>query len=174
MEKDGWFEQIRKLLPDFPELYRNESVSALLPLDGVDVVYISSSTALGWVLDDTFHLDKHEDALRLLLEAGANPNDVCHVDEFAGIERSADALTFARHQDDGRVLLQAGAIVRKEHEECWSIYRGPTRCHLLVKQFYQDSLRATAVVWCCDVLRATSSWPDMAFLLTCIMMDVSK
>jgi len=169
---NGWFEQIKKLYPEFPESFRGKDIDALTPLSGLTQHCFSP---LGWIItrrDHTIRLP----AIRALLGLGVDPGSICVVYNPDTHEQLYYCpLTFTFHEEDARLLLEAGAFVRL-----------PSRDYLrkdtfnnedvrqLVLRYYHDSLRATAVVWCCDGLRATSSWPDMAFLLTSIMMCVSK
>jgi hypothetical protein len=168
-----WFEQAKVMVPSLPEQYRDKHIDTLVPICG-DWISETRLTALGWILSYVHYANNRKDILRLLLELGADPNVVCEVFEVLTEDASWYATERAETADEAHVLLEAGATIRKDiyillyPPEC----RAPARSVFL--KFYEDSLRATALVWCIEALRGTSSWPDMSFLLTKIIMDVSK
>jgi hypothetical protein len=172
-QQQSWYEIVKTVHPAFPEQYRGKLIDALVPISG-DYVTTISYSAMGWILSYPGNARKRGDTLRLLLELGANPNAVCDVTEILGEEVSWNAVELAGAVEDALVLLEAGAVVRgdscvlqKPTDRMW-----PARGVFF--EFHQASLRATAVVWCLEALRGSSSWPDMSFLLTKIIMDVSK
>lgn len=114
---------------------------------------------------------RHE-MLQIVLDAGANPNAPCLCGRDDAGEHYWTPLELVQDDEDARLLLDAGAVVPRSYKTMLGWNARGARCIL---EFSRNSFRATAVVWCCcDALRGTSSWPDVAFLLTKIMMDVSK
>jgi hypothetical protein len=168
-----WFEQVKEVCPMFPEQYRGKDVNELLFWYAFGSHATSSYTPIGHALNQNSRKTR-EAVLSILLSAGANPSTVCVVKNTLDEQRVYSPLEYTRFEYDARTLLQAGATLPSYRHTLWANFMS-TEVSKLVFNFYDASFRATAVVWCCcDGLRATSSWPDMAFLLTCIMMDVSS
>jgi hypothetical protein len=163
-----WFERIKELSPWFPEKFRENDIDAMVLLETRGNATTVSYTPLGWALNFGYgHVTV------MLLEAGADPDLACRVIDIPPEEATVSYPLYLAHDEkDARALLKAGAVVSSSKLR-QRIFGCDTYAGRLVTDFHQSSLRATAVVWCCcDVLRATSSWPDMAFLLTSIMMCV--
>jgi hypothetical protein len=170
---NGWFEQVKDVFPGFPEQYRGKAIDALLLWYAFGEHVTSSYTPIGHALNQNSRA-KRRVVLSILIDAGANPSTICSVKNKNGEHLVHSPLEYARFEYDARTLLQAGATLPSYRHTLWANFMS-TEVSKLVFNFYDASFRATAVVWCCcDVLRATSSWPDMAFLLTSIMMCVSK
>lgn len=167
-----WFEKVNALMP-FPDLCQDKHIDTLVSLHG-DWITDTRMNALGWVLTYPGYVRSRTDVLRLLLELGANPNAVCEVTEVLTEEIPWVAAELAGAEEEALLLLEAGATIPKDScvlrnlPDCRAHARG------VFRRFHQASLRATALVWCLEALRGTSSWPDMSFLLTKIIMDVSK
>lgn len=168
---NGWVEKVRVLNPYFSRAFREKDINVLVVTATYDDGSIYRYTPLGYALNFSGPpiCDR---VMRVLLEASADPNIICMMIDTSSQKRIVSyPLELAHNEESARILIEAGSAVkyfqRFFEEEC-------THGSYLVYNFYEASRRATSVVWCCDVLRATSSWPDMAFLLTRIMMDVSK
>ena len=171
--QQSWYEQVKAMMP-FPEQCQDKHIDTLVSLYG-DWITETRMNALGWVLTYPGYVRTRGDVLRLLLELGANPNVICEVTEILTEDVPWYATELTGTEEEALVLLEAGATIQKD--SC--VLRNPPDCRaparLVFRKFYEDSFRATAVVWCCNVaLCGTSSWPDMSFLLTRIIMCVSK
>jgi hypothetical protein len=171
MAKEGdfdWVRRIQAVFPSFPNIVEpNEHIY------DIEDDLVTRKTPLGWVLDEAleYEPERRDGVIQLLLDMGANPHTV-------GMSLSDEDGTdvwmhweLVNDCEEMRILLEAGVIVRIPVNE-WLRWDG--KIYRMIKAFHRNSFRATAVVWCLEALRGTSSWPDMAFLLTRIMMDVSK
>jgi hypothetical protein len=167
-----WFEKVKELNPAFPECVRHlRDINDMFEASyGWGIV--SNFTPLGWVLHH-IQFYKRRLTLRVLLDAGANPNRICTEKGPHNDGEGRHPLQWANDVEDARLLLEAGAVYVFQRSVRLELFRSISAARMAY-DFYQDSLRATALVWCIEALRGSSSWPDMSLLLTKIIMDVSK
>lgn len=176
---EGVLEEIKKVFPRFPD-YKHLDDGRYAGIDNAIDMFgdrITWQTPFGWVLFDARLMNKADQkrrvvGLRLLINAGADPNVPCLSVNAGNTTHTWAPLELFHNDAEARLLLEAGALVSLCKRFGW-LQWDPDPC-TLIGQFHQASLRATAVVWCLEALRGNSSWPDMSFLLTKIIMDVSK
>lgn len=176
---EGVLQQIKKVFPRFPD-YKHlddghyEGIDKAIDMFGDR---ITCQTPFGWVFYNTPATNKADQkrrvvVLRILVNAGADPNVPCLFVNDGIATHTWAPLELCHNNKEARLFLEAGALISLCKRRDW-LYWDAYEC-TLTAEFHQSSLRATAVVWCLDALRGTSSWPDMSFLLTKIIMDVSK
>jgi hypothetical protein len=176
---EGVLQQIKKVFPRFPDYThlddgRYEGIDKAIDIFGDRITW---QTPFGWVFYDaraTNNADqkRHVVVLRLLINAGADPNVPCLSVNDGIVTHTWAPLEMCHNNKEARLLLEAGALISLCKRLDW--LRWDLHESALTAEFYQASLRATAVVWCLEALRGTSTWPDTSFLLTKIIMDVSK
>jgi hypothetical protein len=165
-----WFEKTKAQVSFFPFKGPSDAIcgrheKATL----MTALYVVLQGEEVWHCSRTRHM-----MLRTLLKAGADPNAPCYASYKYRDGAGWVPLELVNDDVDTILLLEAGATIPTYEHWRQALACMPTCASSVLVEFQEASFRATAVVWCLEALRGTSSWPDMSFLLTKIIMDVSK